>query len=261
MDLFISCKKAEKKEQNTLKSKVAELMPLSNDPCLKIAKLKHAMTLVLSNVEGFDRDEVRNAVRARQDQQRYTRQSARALIYFEHVSGKVATNCLESRVAAIFQRQKWTSLEDKNHDVKKLTAQLLILSNNQSIRKTSQIPESSRNWCAGLAQNLPYEKQIMLSQRGETQLWPGICFAKKTKFGRCVIALQKFSKDDILMDYHGEVYLNVSLSQVFEKEGVEQEFVLEVKSGASRRTTDASKEICPFTQLFAALDALPTTRS
>ena len=77
-------------------------MPLSNDPCFKIAKLKHAMILVLSNIESFDKDDVRNAVRARQDQQRYTGQSARALLYFEHVSGKVAINCLESSVAAFF---------------------------------------------------------------------------------------------------------------------------------------------------------------
>ena len=62
------------------------------------------MNLVLSKVEVFDKDDVRNAVRARQDQQRFTRQFARAL-NFEHVSGKVAINCLESRVAAIFQRQ------------------------------------------------------------------------------------------------------------------------------------------------------------
>ena len=48
------------------------------------------------------------------------------------------------------------------------------------------------------------------------------------------------------MDYHGEVYLNMSLSQVLEKEGVEQEVVLEVKSGASRRIIDASKKICPL---------------
>ena len=143
VDLFISSKKAETKDQYTLKGKVAELMPLSNDPCFKITKLKHAVNLVLSNVKGFDKDDVRNAVRARQDQQRYTRQSARALLYFEHVSGKVAINCLESRVAAFFQRQKWTSPEDKNQDVKKVTAQLLILSNNQSIRKSSQVPESS----------------------------------------------------------------------------------------------------------------------
>ena len=61
----------------------------------KITKLKHAVNLVFSNVEGFDKDDVRNAVRARQDQQRYTRQSARGLLYFEHVSGKVAINCLE----------------------------------------------------------------------------------------------------------------------------------------------------------------------
>ena len=58
------------------------------------------------------------------------------------------------------------------------------------------------------------------------------------------MATQKFSKDDISMEYHCEVYLNVSLSQVLEKEGMEQEFVLEVKSGASRRIIDASKEIC-----------------
>ena len=149
-------------------------------------------------------------------------------------------------MAAFFQRQKWTSLEDKNQDVKKVTAQLLILSNNQSIRKSSQVHESSGIRYAGLAHNLPYEEQILLSQRCETQLWPGICLAKMSKFGRCVIATQKFSKDDILMDYHGEVYLNMSLSQVLGKEGVEQEFVLEVKSGASRRIIDASKEICPL---------------
>ena len=244
VDLFISSKKAETKDQYTLKGKVAELMPLSNDPCFKITKLKHAVKLVLSNVEGFDKDDVRNAVR--KDQQRYTSQSARALLYFEHVSGKVAINCLESRVAAFFQRQKWTSLEDKNQDVKKMTAQLLILSNNQSIRKSSQVPESSGIRYGGLAHNLPYEEQILLSQRCETQLWPGICLAKMSKFGRCVIATQKFSKDDILMDYHDEVYLNMSLSQVLEKEGVEQEFVLKVKSGASRRIIDASKEICPL---------------
>ena len=83
------------KDQYILKGKVAELMPLSNDPCFKIAQLKHAMNLVLSNVEGFDKDDVRNAVCARQDQQRYTRQSARSLLYFEQVSAKVAINYFE----------------------------------------------------------------------------------------------------------------------------------------------------------------------
>ena len=123
------------------------------------------------------------------------------------------------------------------------------------------MPESSGIRYAGLVHNLPYEEQSMWSQRCETQLWPGICLAKMSKFRRCVTATQKLSKDDILIDSHGKVYLNMSLSQVFEKEGVEQEFVLEVKSGASRRIIDASKKICPFTQRFAALDGLPTTRS
>ena len=100
-----------------MKTKVVERKPLSNNPCFKTAKLKHEMNLVLSNVEGFDKDEVRNAVRARQDQQKYTHQLARALLYFEHVSGKVAINCLGSRVAAFFQLEKWTSLEDENQNV------------------------------------------------------------------------------------------------------------------------------------------------
>ena len=262
VDLFISSKKAETKDQYTLKGKVAELMPLSNDPCFKTAKLKHAMNLVLSNVEGFDKDDVRNAVRARQDQQRYNRRSAaRALLYFEHVSGKVAINCLQSRVAAFFQRQKWTSLEDKNQDVKKVTGQLLIPSNNQSIRKSSQVPESSGIRYAGLAHNLPYEEQILLSHRCATQLWPGICLAKMSNFERCVIATQKFSKDDILLDYHGEVYLNMSLSQVLEKECVEQEFVWTLKVAPLEESLMPPKRFAPFTQIFAALDALPTTRS
>ena len=125
-----------------------------------------------------------------------------------------------------------------------MTTQLLIHSISQSIRKSSPLPESSGNRYAELAHNVPYEGQIMLSQRCETQLWPGIWLAKMSKFGRCVIATQTFSKDTILMDYHGEGYLNVSSSQVLEKEGVEPEFDLEVKSGASREIIDASKEIC-----------------
>ena len=48
------------------------------------------------------------------------------------------------------------------------------------------------------------------------------------------------------MDYLGLAYLNVSLRQVLQKEGVEQEFILEVKSVASKRIIDASKEICPL---------------
>ena len=244
VDLFLDSMKAEQKSQNSLKSKVAELMPLSNDPSFKLEKMKHAVNLVLFKVEGFDKDEVRRAVRSRQGQQRYSRQSARAIQYFDHVNGKISANGLESKVGAFFQRKKWVSLEDRNQDVKKVTAQLLILSNNMSIRKLAQIPDSSGIRYVGLSHNLPYEEQVMLSQRCKTQQWPGICLAKMSQYGRCVIATQNFSKDDILMDYHGEVYLNISFNQVLEKEGVEQEFVLEVISGSQKTIIDATKEIC-----------------
>ena len=65
-----------------------------------------------------------------------------------------------------------------------------------------------------------------------------------SKFGRGVVATRAFQKNEVVIDYHGQVFLKTSMDKVSAIEGVKQEFCLEIK-GPGRRVINASAETCP----------------
>ena len=64
------------------------------------------------------------------------------------------------------------------------------------------------------------------------------------KFGRGIVATRVFQKNEVVIDYHGQVFLKTSRDEVSAIEGVKREFCLEVK-GPGRRIINASAEMCP----------------
>ena len=60
-----------------------------------------------------------------------------------------------------------------------------------------------------------------------------------------LIALQLFKKDDVLVDYHGKVVININADYNWLQPGVLSEYVLQ-NAGPLRRLIDASNEECPL---------------
>ena len=99
-----------------------------------------------------------------------------------------------------------------------------------------------------------FTEKDTLSNRIKFQQWPGLCIAFIEGKRRCVVATQKFEKDDILMDYHGKTEHppnNISFFDFYKeyvkRTDVVQEYVLEVKgiNGIStRRLIDATQDKC-----------------
>ena len=65
-----------------------------------------------------------------------------------------------------------------------------------------------------------------------------------SKFGRGIIATRVFQKNEVVIDYHGQVFLKTSMDEVSAIEGVKREFCLKVK-GPGRRIINAAAETCP----------------
>ena len=63
------------------------------------------------------------------------------------------------------------------------------------------------------------------------------------KFERGIVAARVFQKTEVVIDYHGQVFLKTSMDEVSAIEGVKREFCLEVK-GPGRRIINTSAETC-----------------
>ena len=68
-------------------------------------------------------------------------------------------------------------------------------------------------------------------------------FQSVISFLRGLIALQSFKKDDVLVDYHGKVVININADHNWLQPGVLSEYVLQ-NAGPPRRLIDASNEEC-----------------
>ena len=62
-------------------------------------------------------------------------------------------------------------------------------------------------------------------------------------FGRGIVATRVLQKNEVVIDYHGQVFTKTSMDEVSVVEGVKQEFCLEVK-GPGRRIINASAGTC-----------------
>ena len=92
---------------------------------------------------------------------------------------------------------------------------------------------------------LPVDQQVQLKDRCDKQNWVGICDANFKDFGRGVVSLQEIQKDDIILDFHGEIVTGLTFEQLINtRPDIRQEYCLEISKSNPRRIIDAGSEIC-----------------
>ena len=91
---------------------------------------------------------------------------------------------------------------------------------------------------------MDYEDQSLLIERARTQSWPGVTQTVFADFGRGLVATREFVKNEVVIDYHGQVFTKKTMEEVSATEGVKREYCLEVK-GPGRRIINATAEVCP----------------
>jgi hypothetical protein len=166
---------------------VAALMPITNDPEFVFTKLKKQFEEIFLKVGSteFKKDDLYEAVRTRQDAQRYARAVNRAhhWIKREGYSWKrQGSKCdqLETILPQHFTRNKWD-----DGDFKKVVSHIVTLQKSNAIRRYNPLARSSGlNWRGPEKIRFSWEDQQTLKDRCKTQDWPGICSANLAVLGR-----------------------------------------------------------------------------
>ena len=172
------------------------IYPIVDDPEARLPKLKNQIREVQGKFGNkFNQDTIKTCVRKHQD--------AQATTFFKYMNGKCDLNILEKRIEGFFQRQKWTTPEDVKQDIRKLFLLVLPMLQNPDSRRMDS-DGSAKIMYKGMAHNMDFESQTFLLERCDTQSWPGVCPANFKSYGRGVVSTQKFFKNEIVLDYHGE---------------------------------------------------------
>ena len=95
-----------------------------------------------------------------------------------------------------------------------------------------------------MAGNKEYDDQSLLIERARTQSWPGVIQAVFANFGRGLVATRELVKNEVVIDYHGQVFTKKTMEEVSAIECAKREYCLKVK-GHGRRIVNASAEMCP----------------
>ena len=173
---------------------------------------------------------------------------------FNDTCSKIWSYFLHYHSNCFFQRQKWNT-NDSHLDIKKVHLLVLAMITSTPKRKNSGIQKIMYK---GMAGNMDYEDQSLLIERARTQSWPGVTQAVFANFGRGLVATREFVKNEVVIDYHGQIFTKKTMEEVSATEGVKREYCLEVK-GPGRRIINATAEVCPFTQRTDAWVDWPTT--
>ena len=91
------------------------------------------------------------------------------------------------------------------------------------------------------------EMHKVLIETVRKQNWDGICDVTLPAYGRSVITLKPFQRNDIIVDYHGlDIDSQLSVADYVSGNPVERksEFIVEVQT-YKRKLIDASSDICP----------------
>ena len=91
------------------------------------------------------------------------------------------------------------------------------------------------------------EMHKVLIETVRKQNWDGICDVTLPAYGRSVITLKTFLRNDIIVDYHGlDIDSQLSVADYVSGNPVERksEFIVEVQT-YKRKLIDASSDICP----------------
>ena len=148
------------------------VLPIANDTEAKLPKLKVQTRAYWATLDiALDYQVVQSAVSRHQDRQRYARQSARAHAFFKHMKGKTDLASLEMRLKSSFQRQKWTTQNDGNQDLRKVYLLVLPMFITPKVETNIAI---QKIYYKGLASNMDFEDQTLLMERCRSQKWPGV---------------------------------------------------------------------------------------
>jgi hypothetical protein len=141
-----------------------------------------------------------------------------------------------------------TPLEEKQRrrkvygDFEKVLDNIRYLRKSKSIRRAGAIPQTS-----GLKYNGPASLTEMdmsiLQTRYLDQAWPGVSDTNYSKYGRGLISLQYFKKNDIILDYHGETVRNIPFNTYIDNDEVNPEYCIETFH-SNKRIIDATSEGC-----------------
>ena len=159
---------------------------------------------------------------------------------FNDTCSKIWSYFLHYHTNCFFQRQKWNT-NDSHLDIKKVHILVLAMITSTPKRKNSGIQKIMYK---GMAGNMDYEDQSLLIERARTQSWPGVTQAVFANFGRGLVATREFVKNEVVIDYHGQIFTKKTMEEVSATEGVKREYCLEVK-GPGRRIINATAEVCP----------------
>ena len=80
-----------------------------------------------------------------------------------------------------------------------------------------------------MAGNMEYKDQSLLIERARTQSCPGVTQAVFASFGRGLVATCEFDKNEVVIDYHGQVFTKKTMEEVSAIEGVKGSFAWKLK--------------------------------
>ena len=230
------------------------VLPIANDTETVLLKLKVQTRAFWETLDiALDNQVVQSVVRRHRDRQRYARQSARAHAFFKHMNGKTDLASLEMRLKSYFQQQKWTTQNDSKQDLRKNYLLVLPMFITPKIETNIAI---QKIYYKGLASNLEFEDQTLLMERCRTQKWHGVTQVLFSKNGRGIVATRVSQKNEVVIDYHGQVFTKTSMDEVSAIEGVKREFCLEVK-GPGRRIINVLRKHGQSTLIVDVQVALP----
>ena len=148
------------------------VLPIANDTEAVLPKLKVQTRAIWETLDiALDYQVVQSVVRRHQDLQRYDRQSARAHAFLKHMNGKTDLVSLEMRLKSYFERQKWTTQNDGNQDLRNVYLLVLPMFITPKVETNIAI---QKIYYKGLACNMEFEDQTLLMERCRTQKWSGV---------------------------------------------------------------------------------------
>ena len=153
-----------------LKRHLHVVLPIANDTEAVLPKLKVQTRAIWETLDiALDYQVVQSAVRRHQDRQRYARHSAPANAFFKHMNRKTDLDSLEMRLKSYFQRQKWTTPNDGNQDLRKVYLLVLPMFITPKVETNIAI---QMIYYKGLASNMEFEDQTLLMERCRSQNGP-----------------------------------------------------------------------------------------
>jgi hypothetical protein len=132
-------------------------------------------------------------------------------------------------------------------DFKSVTSQIQRLMNKNKRVREKIIKEKSNDVVYNPGKKHSVTESVdmlaLLASCCDGQDWHNVASVKIAGFGRGLMALQDFKKNDVIVDYHGKETKNCTWEEYEKRPNVNPEYCLQVK-GPHRRIIDATNVQC-----------------